>query len=54
MTLIRPGTGIGHSGWRTFSTSMIFSQIHSPSRLHQWMMLDESAAPTKPWLESGS
>ena len=26
---MRPGTGIGHSGWRTFSTSMIFSQIHS-------------------------
>ena len=32
---------------------MIFSQTHSPSFLNQWMMLAESAAPTKPWLHVG-
>ena len=53
ITLITPGTGIGHSGCRSFSTSMIFSRSTAPFFLYQWMMFDESAAPTKPWLESG-
>ena len=46
-----PGSGIGHSGWSSFSTSTVFSHFHSPtpdslssSSFQKWITLELSAA----------